>query len=35
VLTLSEGLDDQNEIDKSEEDYIELFESGENAAESF
>jgi hypothetical protein len=35
VLTLSQGIDDQDEIDEGEEDYIELFESGEDASEAF
>jgi len=35
VLTQSESFNDHNEIDKVEEDYIELFESGEDAAEAF
>ena len=35
MLTLSEGFDDQDEIDKGEEYYIELFEPGEDAAEAF
>jgi len=35
VLTLYEGFDDQNEINKGEENDIELFESGEDAAEAF
>ena len=35
MLTQSESFNDQNEIDKVEEDYIELFESGEDAAEAF
>jgi len=34
VLTLFEGFDDQNEIDNGEEDHIEFFESGEDAAEA-
>jgi len=32
VFTLFEGVDDQDEIDEGEEDYIEFFESGEDAA---
>jgi hypothetical protein len=35
VLTLSEGLDDQGEVEESEEDDIEFIEAGEDAAEAF
>ena len=35
MLTLSERIDDQNEIDKCEKDDIELFKSGEDASEAF
>jgi hypothetical protein len=35
VLTLSEGLDDQGEVEEGEEDDIEFVEAGEDAAEAF
>jgi hypothetical protein len=35
VLTLTEGLDDQGEVEESEEDDIEFIETGEDAAEAF
>ena len=35
MLTLSEGLDDQSEGEEAEEEDIELFEAGEDAAEPF
>ncbi len=35
MLTLSEGLDDQGEIEESQKDDIEFIEAGEDAAETF
>jgi len=35
VLTLTEGLDDQGEVEESEEDDIEFVEAREDAAEAF
>jgi hypothetical protein len=35
VFTLSDGIDDQDEVDNGEEDYIEFFESGEDAKKLF
>jgi hypothetical protein len=35
MLTLSEDIDDQHEIDKGKKNDIALFESGEDAAETF
>jgi hypothetical protein len=35
VFTLSERINDQDEVDEGEEDDVELFNSGEDAAEAF
>jgi hypothetical protein len=35
VLTLSEGFDDEDEIDKGEENDVEFLKSGEYATEAF
>jgi hypothetical protein len=35
LLTLSKGFDDKDEIDKAEEDDVELLKSGEDATEAF
>jgi len=35
VFTLPEGFNDQDEIEESKEDDIELFKSGEDTTESF
>jgi hypothetical protein len=35
VLTLTEGLDDQGEVEESEENDIEFIEAGEDSAEAF
>ena len=35
MLTLSKGFDDKDEIDKAEEDDVELLKSGEDATEAF
>ena len=35
MLTLTEGLDDQGEVEESEEDDVEFIEAGEDAAETF
>ena len=35
MLTLTEGLNDQGEVEESQEDDVEFIEAGEDAAEAF